>query len=270
MNEIIVYASVVIGFASFAQTVTGVGFAMVASPFLLQILDVKDTVLIIMITSLMSQILIVYKHWRVIHPRMFLNFILGSILGAPFGLWLFSIASLATLKLIIGGSLFAISSFSILSMYKNWHVADSHATYQVSAEAPLSWNIKELSRCISDRSGRIQLFTGSIAGFFGPSIGLPGIPLTVYFNAVNVDKEVARATALSFFIVLFLSALIVNYGAGAISASVIGLAPLLIPSLLIGMAAGNMVFPHIPQRWFQLLLNATILYSACKILIESF
>jgi hypothetical protein len=32
------------------------------------------------------------------------------------------------------------------------------------------------------------------------------------------------------------------------------------------MLLGNAVFPHIPQRWFQLILNMIILYSACRIL----
>ncbi len=57
-----------------------------------------------------------------------------------------------------------------------------------------------------------------------------------------------------------------NYGAGAISQTVISHAPLLVPSLLGGMLLGNAVFPHIPQRWFQLILNMIIFYSACRIL----
>jgi uncharacterized membrane protein YfcA len=128
--------------------------------------------------------------------------------------------------------------------------------------------MKELLRCISDRAGKVQLFIGSIAGFFGASIGMPGIPLTVYYSAVNVDKEVARSTTLSFFIVLLSATLAANYGAGTISATVYGMAPLLIPSVFIGMVIGNKVFPYIPQRWFQLILNLIILYSACRILIE--
>ena len=102
----------------------------------------------------------------------------------------------------------------------------------------------------------------------GTGGGMPGIPLTVYFSAVNVDKEVARSSTLSFFIVLLSLTLAANYGAGTISATVYGMAPLLIPSVLIGMLVGNMVFPHIPQRWFQLILNSIILYSACRILVE--
>ena len=59
-----------------------------------------------------------------------------------------------------------------------------------------------------------------------------------------------------------------NYGIGAVSAKIYGMAPLLIPSVFVGMVIGNKVFPYIPQRWFQLLLNSIILYSACRILIE--
>ena len=99
---------------------------------------------------------------------------------------------------------------------------------------------------------------------------MPGIPLTVYYSAINVDKEVARSTTLSFFIVLLSATVAANYGAGAISENVYSMAPLLIPSVFIGMVTGNMVFPYIPQRWFQFILNSIILYSACRILIGYF
>lgn len=262
----LVYASIVIACASFSQSVAGVGFVMVATPFLLPIMNVKDTVLITFSMAVISQIIIVYKHWRVIHPRMFFNFVLGSALGAPFGLYLFSVASLWTLKLIVGIALFGISSFSLYKIYQNWRMIDSTASYQITPEAPAVWSAHDLLQGMKDRAGRMQLFIGSIAGFFGPSIGMPGIPLTVYFSAVNMDKDVARSTTLSFFIVLCVVTLAANYGAGTISETVFHMAPLLVPSLLLGMLLGNAVFPHIPQRWFQLILNMIILYSACRIL----
>lgn len=267
MNDL-VYASIVIACASFSQSVAGIGFVMVATPFLLPIMNVKDTVLITFSMAVISQIIIVHKHWRAIHPQMFLNFVLGSALGAPIGLWLFSVASFAALKLIVGLALFSISSFSLYKIYGNWHIMDSTASYRITPEAPAIWHARELMKCLSDRAGRLQLFVGSIAGFFGPSIGMPGIPLTVYFSSVNMDKEVARSTTLSFFIVLCIVTLGANYGAGTISGKVYDMAPLLVPSLLVGMVIGNRVFPHIPQRWFQLILNLIIFYSAARILSE--
>jgi len=48
------------------------------------------------------------------------------------------------------------------------------------------------------------------------------------------------------------------------------LAPLLVPSVVVGMLLGNRAFPYLPQRWFQLTLNLIILYSACRILTEFF
>jgi len=262
----IIYASIVIGCASFAQSISGVGFVMVATPFLMAIMNVKDTVIIGFSMSLICQVVIVYKTWRTVHPRMFFNFVLGSALGAPIGLWFFSSTSVALLKLTVAITLLSISCFSLYKIYDNWHIIDSTTTYQLSSGVPPLWNMMELLRC--DNARRIQLLIGSIAGFFGSSIGMPGIPLTVYFSAVNVDKDVARSTTLSFFIVLCSFTLAANYGAGTISARVYSMAPLLIPSVFIGMLIGNMAFPHMSQRWFQLILNLIILYSACRILIE--
>lgn len=264
----LVYASIVIACASFSQSVAGVGFVMVATPFLLSIMNVKDTVLITFSMAVISQIIIIYKHWRLIHPQMFCNFLLGSVLGAPIGLWLFSVSSFATLKLIVGIALISISSFSLYRIYKTWHVMDSTASYQITPEAPTIWSTKELRQSLRERIGKLQLFVGSIAGFFGPSIGIPGIPLTVYFSTVNMDKEVARSTTLAFFIVICIVTLCANYGAGTISPAVYDTAPLLVPALLIGMVLGNLVFPHITQRWFQLILNLIIFYSSCRILSQ--
>jgi uncharacterized protein len=264
----IVYASIVIAFASFSQSVSGVGFVMVATPFLLPIMNVKDTVVIAFSMALLSQVFIVCKTWRVTHPRMFVNFVLGSALGAPIGLWFFSVASFALLKLIVGVALLSISAFSLFKICRHWAVLDSTTAYRISADAPPIWNMKELLQW--DRSGRVQLLVGSVAGFFGASIGMPGIPLTVYYSAVNVDKDVARSTTLSFFIVLLSLTLAANYGIGAISVKAYGMAPLLVPAVLVGMVIGNKIFPYIPQRWFQLILNSIILYSACRIFIGYF
>lgn len=260
------YASIVIACASFSQSIAGVGFVMVAAPFLLDILNVKDTVLITFAMALISQIFIVRKHWRLIHPQMFANFVLGSALGAPVGLWYFSVSSLDMLKLTIGIAMFFISVFSIFRIWKNWHVINSTASYRAGSDRAVRWSLKALLRGVVERGGRKQFMVGSIAGFFGPSIGMPGIPLTVYFSAVNMDKEVARSTTLAFFIVMCVVTLGVSYGNGTISPVVFETTPLLIPALLAGMFFGNLVFPHISQRWFQLILNLTILYSSCRLL----
>ncbi len=264
----IVYASIIIAIASFSQSIAGVGFVMVATPFLLAILDVKDTVLITFALSVICQILIVCRHWRMVHPQMFLNFVLGSMFGAFPGLWLFSVASLSTLKFIIGLTLLSISSFTLYKLKSTWNMIENTTSYRRTPESPFVWNIRALRRGITDLQGQAQLFVGCAAGFFGPSIGMPGIPLTVYFSAVNMDKDVARSTTLSFFIVICMVTLLANYSAGNITPTVIRVAPLLVPSVLVGMVVGNLVFPKISQRWFQLILNLIILYSACKILFE--
>jgi uncharacterized membrane protein YfcA len=269
LNELI-YASAVIAAASFAQSVSGVGFVMVATPFLLSIMNVKDAVVVSCSMAIVSQLLVIFNHWRKVHPQMFLNFVLGSAAGAPVGIWFFSVTSLTSLKSIVGVVLAGISAFSLQRIYKTWRVMDSTTAYQLSAETPPLWHPKELARCCSGRAGKVQLLIGSVAGFFGASIGIPGIPLTVYYSAVNVDKEVARSTTLLFFIVLLSAVVAANYWAGAISATAYDLAPWLIPSVVIGMLLGNKAFPYIPQRWFQLILNLIILYSACRILTELF
>jgi uncharacterized membrane protein YfcA len=153
---------------------------MVATPFLLAILEVKDTVLITFFLSLICQIIIIMRHWRLVHPQMFLNFVIGSAIGAPFGLWLFSVASIYTLKFIVGISLLSISSFSLYKIRENWKLMDSTATFRITKESPASWSMSELRRGFSGRAGGTQLFVGSVAGFFGPSIGMPGIPHSLF------------------------------------------------------------------------------------------
>ena len=264
----IAYASIVIASASFSQSVAGVGFNIVSTPFLLAILNVKDTILLIFFLSIICQILIVFRHWRLIQPQMFLNFVLGSMCGAFPGLWLFLTASFSTIKFIIGISLFSIAAFTLFQLRRNWHTIERTTSYRITPEAPAVWNARVLWDGIADRRGRTQLFVGGMAGFFGASIGMAGIPLTVYFSLVNMDKEAARSTTLSFFIIISLVVLLANYSAGTVSTTVVRIAPILIPAVLVGMVIGNLVFPKIPQRWFQLILNLTILYSATRILNE--
>ena len=175
----IIYASLVIACASFSQSISGVGFVMLATPFLLEIVNVRDTVIIAFALAVISQILIVRKHWRLIHPQMFVNFVLGSALGAPLGLWFFSISSHAVLTLTIGLSMFGISLFSLWKIHRQWHVMDTVIGYQYSAKTPAVWRPGELVRGLAEGGGKVQFLVGIVAGFFGPSIGMPGIPLSV-------------------------------------------------------------------------------------------
>jgi uncharacterized membrane protein YfcA len=264
----LIYAAIVIAAASFAQSVSGVGFVMVATPFLLSIMNVKDTVVIACSMAVISQVIVIWHHWRKVHPQMFLNFVLGSALGAPLGIWFFSATDLATLKTVVGLVLLCISTFALHRIYITWRVIDSTAAFGISPESPARWSLKELLRCAAGRGGKVQLVIGSIAGFFGASIGMPGIPLTVYYSAVNVEKEVARSTTLLFFIVLLSGTVAANYLAGAVGPTFYTMAPFLVPAVVAGMVLGNKAFPYIPQRWFQLILNLIILYSSCRILAE--
>jgi uncharacterized protein len=265
MNDFL-YACIVIACASFSQSIAGVGFVMVAAPFLLAVFEVKDTVLITFALAVISQIFIVHKHWRMIHPQMFANFVIGSALGAPVGLWYFSASSIDMLKLTIGMAMLFISVFSIFRIRKNWQDINSTVLFQPGSRLASGWNPKSLLHGIMEMGSKKQLLAGSVAGFFGPSIGMPGIPLTVYFSAVNMDKEVARSTTLAFFIVISVFTLGASFGNDTVSPVVYAKVPLLIPALLAGMFIGNLVFPHISQRWFQLVLNLTILYSSCRML----
>mgnify|MGYP005864214857 CR=1 FL=1 len=72
--------------ASFAQGVTGFGFALIALPFLVLVVDVREAVVMSTLLGLVNVALLAVRVWRATPWRTIVWLLLGSFAGMPLGL----------------------------------------------------------------------------------------------------------------------------------------------------------------------------------------
>lgn len=105
--------------ASLIQGITGFGFALVAVPLLsLFIPEIKDITPVIVIYSLITNIIIVYRSRKYVELKKIIPLIIFSIIATPLGTYILISFKVKTLKFIIG----IIIIITALAMLKNFKI----------------------------------------------------------------------------------------------------------------------------------------------------
>lgn len=254
MYELIL-ANVIVFFASVLQAATGFGFAIMATPFLLLVFDSRDCIQMSILLSFFIAIVLMPKIRRGINYALLYRLIAGSIIGVPFGIVFFKYISLDTLKISVS---IVILLTSLCSFYKGYQS-------RKAVSGTLASSAAEARKADQHQ----QLLAGMFAGTLTTSVGMPGVPLAVYFNAANSQKEVIRSTTLAFFIAVYSTSILMQMVTVNIGESAIRTSLFLLPAAAVGVICGHWLFPRINQKWFQWIVNFILLYTAGYLLINT-
>lgn len=234
--------TLVITLASFLQSITGFGFALISVPLLLLVYDPHKAVGINMLLSFTSLCLLTVKvrHGRLKHivRRLFL----GSLLGIPFGIYVLLRFNVKSLKLIIS---VVTLVFSVLLLVRR----APHRSLPAWAQAAV----------------------GALSGFMTGSISMPGPPVILTLNQQELTKEQFRATTVSYFALVYPISFLLLVFLKALTMEMVVSAATLIPSVLLGQKLGLWIFPMVPQAQFRrgvpLLLAGISVYTVATIIL---
>lgn len=259
-----ILAGVIVFFASILQASTGFGFAIMATPFLLLVFDSRECVQISIILSFTVSLLLIRKIMKDIDKGLLKRLIIGSILGVPVGVLFYKYVSLDILKasvsvviLVLTPILIAIS-FRTNKKPNTKNSTDKSLVNQdtLSAHSPFLKNI--------------QLFVGACAGLLTTSIGMPGVPLILYYNATNTKKEAARSTTLAFFIFVYIVSMASQLLTVKTDLDIVVSSLILIPIVVLGVFVGNILFNKINQVTFQRIAYGILLFTGFYMAIKTF
>ena len=213
--------------ASFTQGITGFGFALIAVPLLsLFIPELRNITPIIVIYSLLTNIVIMYKSRNYIVFKKIIPLIIFGIIATPFGTYLLLYVEVNTLKIIIG-LIITITSFA---MFKNFKI-------KIKNES-ISYGI-----------------VGLLSGLLNGSTGLSGPPIVLFLTNQNTDKDAFRANLSFYGIATNTFAIILFIVEGIVNTSVLNFTILYLPALIIGVFAGIKISTKINEIIFR---NLTI------------
>lgn len=97
---LLLVAAVLLGAAT--QRITGMGFALMASPFHVLVLGVTDGVATSQVLTLIASVVVLFQLWRSVEWTKAVLLILASLVGIVPGVWLTRQLSSAVLSIVVG------------------------------------------------------------------------------------------------------------------------------------------------------------------------
>lgn len=223
--------------AAFFQSVTGIGFGMIAGPVILMVLDDPGAVVI---STLMSA-LIAYVLFPLVRRgadwRMTLRLMLGAALAVPVGAALLAVADIMILKLVAG---LAIAILTLLLLFG----------------APGT-----------GRPGLAgDLVFGGLAGLLGGALALPGPTTALRVAALGHPKVVVRATMMGFFVGVWPIILVAQALALDLTAQTFWNALSLVPATLAGLGAGHYAAGRVSEGFFRRVVTVLLFAASASLL----
>ncbi len=231
--EALLLPSLIVFLASLLQACTGFGFSIMATPFLLFFFPAQTAIQLNIILSIAISLYMLPGVRHEVDRSLLRRLIIGSIPGGLAGIFIFLHLETGMLKLAVGSIIIALTALLMLRLSMRQTGTRDHAA-------------------------------GTLSGLFTTSLGMPGIPLLLYFAGTRMDKATLRSTTLSYFLFIYTVALVMQFLVGSTSQTIWLTSATLLPALLIGMVAGKLLFKHIDQENFRrltlLILVVTGLY----------
>lgn len=222
--------------ASILQTSTGFGFSIMATPFLLMLFLPQEAIQINIILSLIISVSLIWKIRKDIDFPIIKRFIIGSIVGVPFGIIIFISINIAAFKIGVSILLLILTLLLIL----NFRVKPT----------------------------RIRDFiVGGVSGLLTTSIGMPGPPLLLYFTGTDTEKGKIRATTLAFFLFIYFISLISQIIFTGTNKLIWESSLNAIPVVFLGLFIGQIIFKWLNQRVFKIFTYILLSFTGIFLLI---
>ncbi len=221
MDFFVCYTFAVLVFAAYVQSVTGFGFIIVATPFLLLFLDAKAVVALMVVTATLNNLPML---WQTRHDggnRLVLEIFLGSLFGLVPGAYLLKIIDQDLLKTAIGIAILLV--VCVMSRDIRFHVRRPHLVRGIASV---------------------------IAGFMGGTTGMNGPALLVCFLNERMEKTLMRATLVRYFFLSNIITISLMLYLGTLTERILLDGLVYFPAVLLGAWLGEKTFRRISQTVF--------------------
>jgi len=244
-----VYLCIITFAAAVIQSSTGFGFGLIAVPVFLLILDSVAAIQMVMIIILFMAIVDGWKLKGQSSRFILLWLIIGMLAGFPFGLYLFYKMELAVLKTLVACVIMLFSMINLFRLYRG-HQAHKNP-------------VKEGGR------GLIMV-TGYFSGLMTTSLAMPGPAVMLLLLHKGLDKNLIRATILTFFIFAYAGSIVLQTLLIGVSSTTWTTSFILLPFGLVGVMLGHYLAHKIDQKLFKLIVLVILILTALVMLYQLF
>lgn len=224
-----------VGLASFAQSISGFGFALLSVPLMQIVLEPRDAVVISTLIGALStttQALLDRQH---VDKKLTKRLVMASYLGMPFGLGAFLLVSDTALRLGLG----AVVILAAVLLSRGFSLD--------SASTKLDWSF------------------GFVSGILATSTSTNGPPLVFLMQARNYSPQDFRSTINTVFSFVNIGAIALFLSSGQVThESVVG-ALVAIPSLFVALRIGYWLRPKVSADLFRRLVLVLLVASGVSL-----
>jgi uncharacterized membrane protein YfcA len=217
---------------SLVQAAFGFGFAILAAPLFLVVMDSTAAIPVLAVLNLAASALVAVRTWRQAPMRLLGLLCAGSVAGFPIGLALFRVADVSELKLA-AGIIIMLFALLLLGRERGYVVLDGRGTSPERASAALA------------------MLVGALAGTMGTALAMPGPIAMLYLAALRLTKDQSRALSLAFFSFVYGVVCLLHGWNGRLDAARLWFAAELLLAVLGGALAGHWLARHISEARFR-------------------
>ncbi len=231
-------------FAALIQSTTGIGFGLIAMPFLLIALTGTSAVQITIILSLAMSILLCLRSYQDCDLRVLPTLMLGGVVGLPIGLAAFHFLDPVGLGLLAGAVVlwFAIS---------------------------VAWR-PVTATCSKPSRPSPFLFGASIlSGAMGVCLAMPGPAVIGPLRKRCDSDQSVRATLFTYFVPAYGAAFALQLGFTDITAETVRTSLILLPAMVIGIAAGHALAPRLSPRRIKAVIVLILIATSMTLIVTS-
>ena len=229
-----------IAFASFAQSLSGFGFSLLAVPLMTLVVSPRDAVVVATIIGMISTTSQAFFDRKHVDRAIAKRLVLASYAGMPFGLMAFIFVSETGLRLVLG-------------------------VVVVSAALLLVRGFR-----LKDDTHHFDWVLGMVSGFLSTSTSTNGPPLVFLIQARSLSAATFRATINTVFAIVNIGALTMFVAAGKVNSNNLAGVAVALPALGIAIALGYATRRHVTQERFNTLVIVLLFLSAISVVVSAF
>jgi uncharacterized protein len=241
LNITLLFLAIIVLIASFIRTISGFGFALVATPLMALVIDPKNAVIISFLLGMAAGLMVFSHVRRHVDKKRVFYLGLGAVPGIVLGTYLLVSLSSSTIKLWIA----IVVLVSTIPLLLGRSFQFDH-----------------------DRTG--CLVTGMVGGVLSASTSMGGPPIVLYLLNQGLSKEKFVATTTAYFMVTGVVSLISLSIGGVMTGEALLYAVLMLPVTYLGSYIGVRVLPLINAKVFKILTTSIVIVTALIVIVTFF
>ena len=231
---------VIICSAAVLQSISGLGFSLLAMPLLSIFVDIQDAVVIATLCGIFTNAVHLRKDFQLVERSIARRISLSALIGMPLGVVVLSVFSATHMRAIIGAVIVVLVFF----MMRNF--------------------------ILKTENTNVDIVLGAFSGLLATSVSTNGPPLVFLLQSKQLDPWRLRATLAYVFTISGCASFIVLMIAGKGSIEASQYAMLSLPAMYLGTVVGRKARLRVTQEAFKRLMYVLLLATAVSTTLAAF